>query len=461
MAKLSRIFFIVILGLLPVAPQLALANTASGPLAEPVRSGRQQTAQTDGQAATPELSLQEQRLEEALDLYLGQMSVADKVGQLFIVSFEGQDVSAESDIAELIYVYRVGGIAITPRMHNFTNDKNTNTPENVARLINQLQAISYGLFLPDDDALDVDALEQYQVKGIPPSDLRALARGEDLKPLNIPLFIAVEQQGDNLPNTMLRQGFTELPPPLALGATWKPELAKKVGHIVGQQLGAVGVNMLLGPNLDVVDQPLPDKVGGLGLFSFGGDPNWVSRMGRAYIAGVHDGGEGRVLTIAGHFPGQGGSDRVPDMEIPTIQSSEQELRRIDLPPFVAVTRADSNIIGDDGDSGSTDGLMSSHARYASQQGTVTEGNPRPISLATQLSQMLQGPDYAAWREHGLVMSNALGVPAVRKTFEPASNGFPERRIALEAFNAGHDLLYLGEFGEPGNWVDQKQNITET
>ncbi|MCB9150321.1 MAG: hypothetical protein H6641_16325, partial [Caldilineaceae bacterium] len=206
-----------------MAPQLALANTASGPLAEPVRSGRQQTAQTDGQAATPELSLQEQRLEEALDLYLGQMSVADKVGQLFIVSFEGQDVSAESDIAELIYVYRVGGIAITPRMHNFTNDKNTNTPENVARLINQLQAISYGLFLPDDDALDVDALEQYQVKGIPPSDLRALARGEDLKPLNIPLFIAVEQQGDNLPNTMLRQGFTELPPPLALGATWKPE----------------------------------------------------------------------------------------------------------------------------------------------------------------------------------------------------------------------------------------------
>ena len=50
---------------------------------------------------------------------------------------------------------------------------------------------------------------------------------------------------------------------------------------------------------------------------------------------------------------------------------------------------------------------------------------------------------------------------MRKAFEPSPNGFPERRIALEAFNAGHDLLFLGEFGEPGNWPDQKQNITET
>ncbi|MEZ4661442.1 MAG: glycoside hydrolase family 3 N-terminal domain-containing protein [Caldilineaceae bacterium] len=427
----------------------------------PAYSGRQQTTPTDGQTAEPALSPQEQRLEEALDLYLGQMSVADKVGQLFVVSFEGNDVSELGDIAELIYVYRVGGIALSPRMHNFTNDKNTNTPENVARLINQLQAISYGLFLPNGDALNLDQLATYQERGIPPSGLRALARSEDLNPLNIPLFIAVEQQGDNLPNTMLRQGFTELPSPLALGATWKPDLAKKVGRIVGQQLRAVGVNMLLGPSLDVVDQPLPDKVGGLGLFAFGGDPNWVSRMARSYITGVHEGGSGRVLTIAGHFPGQGGSDRIPDLEIPTIQSSEQELRRIDLPPFAAVTRTDSSIVNDGGEWSSTDGLMSSHARFASQQGAVTEGNPRPISLATQLAQMLQGPDYAAWREHGLVMSNALGVPAIQKTFESAATGFPERRIALEAFNAGHDLLYLGEFGEPGNWLDQKQNITET
>ncbi|MEZ4710917.1 MAG: glycoside hydrolase family 3 N-terminal domain-containing protein [Caldilineaceae bacterium] len=446
---------------MPGTTQPALANPASSSPAKPAHADNQQTTQTDGQAAASARSPQEQRLEEVLDLYLSQMSVADKVGQLFVISFEGNDTTPESDIAELIYVYRVGGIAISPHMHNFTNDKNTNTPENVARLINQLQAISYGIFLPADDVFNLDQLGVYRERGIPPSGLRALARGEDLKPLNIPLFIAVEQQGDNLPNTMLRQGFTELPAPMALGATWKPDLAKKVGRIVGQQLSAVGVNMLLGPNLDVVDQPLPDKVGGLGLFSFGGDPSWVSRMGRAYVTGVHEGGARRVLTIAGHFPGQGGSDRIPDQEIPTIQSSEQELRRIDLPPFGAVTRADSSILDDEGDWGSTDGLMSSHARYASQQGAVTEGNPRPISLATQLAQMLQGPDYVAWREHGLVMSNALGVPAIQKTFEPSSNGFPERRIALEAFSAGHDLLYLGEFGEPGNWIDQRQNITET
>lgn len=458
--KLQQLLLIFALGMEFGVPHLALASSALSPPIRPDGSGYEQTASNNAQVAGA-LSPQEQHLEEMLDRYLSQMSVADKVGQLFVISFEGSEVAPDSDIAELIYVYRVGGVALSPGMRNFTNDKATNTPENVARLVNQLQAISYGVFLPDESALTLEGLDSYRTEGIPPSRLRALARSENLAPLNIPLFVAVEQQGDNLPNTALRQGFTELPSPLALGATWQPPLARKVGAIVGKQLGAVGVNMLLGPNLDVVDQPLPDKVGGLGLFSFGGDPSWVSRMGRAYISGVHDGGNGRVLTIARHFPGQGGSDRIPDIEIPTIQSSEQDLRRTDFPPFIAVTRDDSSIMSDDGDLGSTDGLMSSHARYASQQGAVTEGNPRPISLANQLFLLLQEPDFAPWRVHGLVMSNALGVPAIRKTFEPAPNGFLERRIALEAFNAGHDLLFLGEFGETGNWQAQKQNITET
>ena len=406
--KFLQLVLLLCLGFGP--SNIALASAALSPPTKPVMGGHQQETQTNDQVDGAAVSPQEQQLEEVLDLYLDQMSVADKVGQLFVISFEGNDVAPDSDIAELIYVYRVGGVALSPRMRNFTNDKTTDTPENVARLVNQLQAIAYGLFLSDEDALAVEWLDAYYDQGIPPSQLRALARSERLEPLNVPLFIAVEQQGDNLPNTSLRQGFSELPSPLALGATWQPDLAQKVGHIVGNQLGAVGVNMLLGPNLDVVDQPMPDKVGGLGLLSFGGDPSWVSRMGRAYIAGVHEGGAGRVLTIARHFPGQGGSDRIPDLEIPTIQSSEQELRRIDFPPFAAVTRDDSSIISDDGDLGSTDGLMSSHARYTSQQGAVAESNPVPISLVTQLLKLLQEPDFATWRERGLVMSNALGVP---------------------------------------------------
>ena len=42
------------------------------------------------------------------------MSVADRVGQLFLITFDGNDVGFESDIAELIYGYRVGGVVLDP-----------------------------------------------------------------------------------------------------------------------------------------------------------------------------------------------------------------------------------------------------------------------------------------------------------------------------------------------------------
>ena len=49
------------------------------------------------------------------------MSVADKVGQLFLVTFQGYDTSAESDIATLVRDYRVGGVALLPSNGNFRN----------------------------------------------------------------------------------------------------------------------------------------------------------------------------------------------------------------------------------------------------------------------------------------------------------------------------------------------------
>ncbi len=49
------------------------------------------------------------------------MSVADKVGQLFLVTFQGYDTSAESDIATLVRDYRVGGVALLPANGNFRN----------------------------------------------------------------------------------------------------------------------------------------------------------------------------------------------------------------------------------------------------------------------------------------------------------------------------------------------------
>jgi len=42
---------------------------------------------------------------------------------------------------------------------------------------------------------------------------------------------------------------------MAIGATWDPANARDVGQIVGRELAAMGVNLLLGPVVDVLNNP--------------------------------------------------------------------------------------------------------------------------------------------------------------------------------------------------------------
>lgn len=387
-----------------------------------------------------------------IDSLIASMSVADRVGQLFVVTFQGSQVAANSEIAELIQEYRVGGVVLSPANGNFSNASGNDTPRQVAVLSNQLQALAYGRNLPADRALNPPAAQL-----APPDNLSVDTIPQSA--LNLPLLIGVQQTGDDLPATRLRQGFTPIPPEMALGATWNPELVHQMGEIVGRELSAVGVNLLLGPNLDVLDQPRPDPVGSLGIYTFGGDAYWVGKLGSAYVEGVHSGSRERIATIANHFPGQGGSDRRPAEEVATIQKSLQELRRTELPPFASVTQRPSAILRTDGDPAATDGLMSSHIRYSSFQGS-RERTP-PISLATELGTILELEEFAPWRQGGgLMMSDALGVPAVRRYYDPTLQEFPRKRIALDAFLAGNDLLYLSRFSLNDRWEDELANIKE-
>ncbi len=391
-------------------------------------------------------------LEARIDRLIAGMTVTDRVGQLFVVEFQGNRVGQRSDIAELIEEYRVGGVVISPQNRNFSNHGGT-TPEDVARLTNQLQALAYGIYLPQAEALN--PLESTPV--IPDILPFALERRVSLQ---LPLLIGVEQAGDGLPATALRAGFTAIPPQMALGATWNPTLVEEVGALLGRELRSVGVNLLLGPALDVMEQPRPDLVPGLGLHTFGGEPFWVGRMGQAYISGIHRGSAGRVATVARHFPGWGGTDRRPEEEIATIQKSLQELQRIELPPFAAVTERPSAILRTDGDAAATEALMSGHIRFSSFQGS-RERTP-PISLAQELGTLLDLSEFAPWRaQGGILMSDALGVMAVRRYYDPTLQEFPRRRIALDAFTAGNDLLYLADFSLTDNWVDARANIKET
>ena len=242
---------------------------------------------------------------------------------------------------------------------------------------------------------------------------------------------------------------------MAIGATWDLAAARDVGQITGLELAAMGINLLLGPSVDVLNSPNPSGQGDIGTRTFGGDPTWVGEMGRAYIEGVHQGSGGRVATVAKHFPGHGGSDRLPDEEVATVDKSIEELKRIELAPFIDIVR-------DDGTPGAvTDALMPSHIRYRGFQGDIRQFTA-PISFDPEaMEAILDLEEFAGWRQSGLMVSDSLGVPAVRKYFDPTLSTFPHRRIAKEAFLAGNDLLLLSQFDLNNVWADQLANIRDT
>lgn len=378
---------------------------------------------------------------------IARMSVEQRVGQLFVVTFAGSDIGAGSDIAQLIAQYQVGGVVLLSSNGNFSNQGDT--PLQVAQLANGLQQLAF-------------TASQQTTGTIPPGTqpLTGTVPVTGTLPLGpapyIPLLIALDHEGDGYPYTRLTNGFTALPTNMALGATWDEANAQAIGQIVGRELSAVGVNMLFGPSLDVLSNPRPTLKGDLGTRVFGGDPYWVGKMGQAYIQGVHEGSEGRVATVAKHFPGRGDSDRRADEEVSTVPKSLQELRKIELAPFFTVTaldKADPEAI--------TEALMSSHIRYRGFQGNIRQLTP-PISFAAELQDILSLPEFEPWRQAGGVMvTDALGVPAVRKYYDPQLQSFPHKRVAQEAFLAGNDLLVLSQFALTDVWADQFENIKST
>jgi beta-N-acetylhexosaminidase len=382
----------------------------------------------------PLLAQQPHQDGDAAERLLARMPPAARVGQLFMVTFSGTDTDELSAIYNLVMEQRIGGVLLRPGNGNIVNEGDT--PAQVGNLCNRLQQLAY-------DATRV------------PLPSRPGSESETALAPYVPLFVAVEQSGDGSPYTAIVNGATPLPSPMAIGATWNPSHAETVGSIVGAELSAMGVNMLLGPPLDVLNSPRPSSPADLAVHSFGGDPYWVGQMGTAYIRGVHAGSTGRVAAIATHFPGLGAADRPLSEEVATVQKSLEQLKQIELAPFFAVA-------GSEDVAAQADGFLVTHIRYRGFQGNIY-ASTRPVSFDPQaLQQLMLLPELAPWRQAGgLTVSDELGVRAVRRFYDPTEQEFNHLRIAREAFLAGNDLLILSHFALGDDWESHVANIRAT
>jgi beta-N-acetylhexosaminidase len=358
------------------------------------------------------------------------MSPEERVGQLFLVNFTGMDTSETSQIYDLLVNQHIGGVVMLAANDNFTAAPNT--VADARALIRRLQQVEWNSTVQ------------------PPNDPNT---GRPISRAYVPLFVATIQDGDGAPGDQILSGLTPQPSVMALGATWSPDLARQVGAITGNELADVGFNMYFGPPLDVLENPSPMSANDPGAGVFGGDPYWVSMLGSAYVGGLHDGSENRLLVIPKHFPGRGSSDRLGEQEVATVRKSFEELQQIELAPFLAVTSEST-------DSASVaDGLLVSHIRYQGFQGNI-RATTKPVSFDAQALALILGlPDFAAWRDAGgLIISDDLGTDAVR-SFYSTGTEFTAPAVARDAFVAGNDLLYLGGIQSSGD-VDNYATVMD-
>lgn len=217
---------------------------------------------------------------------LKNMTLEEKIGQMFIVGFKGkgdseQALTVNEQAKTLIEDYHVGGVIYF--------DRNVKSPNQVATLSN---------------------------------DLQKLALSSERK---IPLFITVDQEGGKV--ARFKEGFTAFPGNMVLGATQNKDLAYQTGKQMGKELRAVGVNLNMAPVLDVNNNPENPVIG---VRSFSEDPGLTAELGAELIRGFHDSG---IYTIAKHFPGHGDTAVDSHVGLPEISHSMERLNQVELVPF--------------------------------------------------------------------------------------------------------------------------------
>ena len=116
---------------------------------------------------------------------------------------------------------------------------------------------------------------------------------------------------------------TVFPTGSALGASWNPQLVEAAGAAIGREARAMGVSVMLGPNVNIQRSPL----GGRDFEMYSEDPFLSGTLGAAFVRGVQSEGVG---TSVKHFVG---NEQELNRQTSSSNIDERSLREIYLRPF--------------------------------------------------------------------------------------------------------------------------------
>ncbi|KAB8301987.1 hypothetical protein EYC80_005441 [Monilinia laxa] len=218
------------------------------------------------------------------------------MGQCFMVGFEGTEVTPQ--IRTLIEDHHLGAILLST--------KNLKTARQTANLVQELQTIAHEAGHP------------------------------------VPLIIALDQENGGVNSLFDEDYICQFPSAMGVAATGSLELAYEVANATAKELSAVGVNMIMGPCLDVLTNA---RYQPLGVRATGDDPQEVSQYGIAAMNGYKDAG---IATCGKHFPSYGNLDFLgSSLDMPIITETLEQLSLGALVPFRNAIREgmDSIMVG--------------------------------------------------------------------------------------------------------------------
>ncbi|MCF7806219.1 MAG: beta-N-acetylhexosaminidase [Simkaniaceae bacterium] len=241
----------------------------------------------------------------------------------------------------------------------------------------------------------------------------------DLQALNsqteclIPLFIAVDQEGGLV--ARLTQGFTLFPGNRALGMTNEPQLAEEAAYAMGQELKAVGINFNLAPVVDVNSNPRNPVIG---IRSFGDSADLVTSFAQKALLGYK---KAEIFTSLKHFPGHGDVDIDSHEALPVIYKTKEQLQQIEFIPFAELAN-------------DADTVMTAHILIPSIDPTYCATLSQPILDILRKEMGFKG----------VIISDSLVMQGLLNQCHSIDDA------AIQAFNAGCDILLLGGKNLIGN-----------
>lgn len=234
---------------------------------------------TDAETADPKESpIQTDDGKDGVSNLISEMSLDEKIGQLFIVGFQG--IAPDNALMELIRQKHIGGVILFKR--------NIKDPEKLYSLNNLIKKIN----------------------------------SNNNK---VPLFISVDEEGGRI--SRMPGQVKKLPSAKSIGEINSINLSNDLGSLLALQTKAFGFNMDFAPVLDIWSNPQNTVIGDR---AFGTTPETVVKNGIQVMQGIRDGG---VIPVVKHFPGHGDTIVDSHVGLPAVDYDMGRLKSFEWVPF--------------------------------------------------------------------------------------------------------------------------------